>query len=124
MFANFFVPSSDIKNYFELFRLLNLLKDSSLDEASEESIKNILNLLDKDSNQSLIQEYDDIFHNPVYEKVRQTASFYDEGVESGKKRVEMIQFVAKTKLRRDEKRYFEYEDSVGFIFSIMSELSN
>jgi TorA maturation chaperone TorD len=36
----------------------------------------------------------------------------------------MIQFVAKTKLRRDEKRYFEYEDSVGFIFSIMSELSN
>ena len=124
LFANFFVPSSDIKNYFELFRLLNLLKDSSLDEASEESIKNILNLLDKDSNQSLIQEYDDIFHNPVYEKVRQTASFYDEGVESGKKRVEMIQFVAKTKLRRDEKRYFEYEDSVGFIFSIMSELSN
>ena len=41
LFANFFVPSSDIKNYFELFRLLNLLKDSSLDEASEESIKNI-----------------------------------------------------------------------------------
>ena len=54
LFANFFVTSSDIKNYFELFRLLNLLKDSSLDEVSEESIKNILNLLDKDSNQSLI----------------------------------------------------------------------
>jgi TorA maturation chaperone TorD len=36
----------------------------------------------------------------------------------------MIQFVAKTKIRRDEKNYFEYEDSVGFIFSLMSELTN
>ena len=55
LFANFFCSKFRYKNYFELFRLLNLLKDSSLDEASEESIKNILNLLDKDSNQSLIQ---------------------------------------------------------------------
>jgi hypothetical protein len=36
----------------------------------------------------------------------------------------MINFVAKTKLRRDEKNYFEYEDSVGFLFSFMSQLCN
>ncbi len=36
----------------------------------------------------------------------------------------MIDFVAKTKLRRDENSYFEYEDSVGFIFSLMAELSD
>ncbi len=36
----------------------------------------------------------------------------------------MIQFVAKTKIRRDEKAYFEYEDSVGFIFSLMAELTD
>ena len=36
----------------------------------------------------------------------------------------MIEFIAKTKLRRDENSYFEYEDSIGFIFSLMAELSD
>ena len=123
-FANFFVLSSKSENYFELIRLLNILKENPLDESSAEALNNISNLLDSSSNVDLIKEFDDLFHNPLNKKIRQTASFYDEGVESGKKRVEMIDFVAKTKLRRDENSYFEYEDSVGFIFSLMAELSN
>ena len=123
-FANFFVLSSKSENYFELIRLLNILKENPLDESSADALNNISNLLDSSSNVALIKEFDDLFHNPLNKKIRQTASFYDEGVESGKKRVEMINFVAKTKLRRDENSYFEYEDSVGFIFSLMAELSN
>ncbi len=123
-FANFFVLSSKSENYFELIRLLNILKENPLDESSSEALNNISNLLDSSSNVDLIKEFDDLFHNPLNKKIRQTASFYDEGVESGKKRVEMIDFVAKTKLRRDENSYFEYEDSVGFIFSLMAELSD
>ena len=123
-FANFFVLSSKNENYFELIRLLNILKENPLDESSSEALNNISNLLDSSSNVALIKEFDDLFHNPLNKKIRQTASFYDEGVESGKKRVEMIDFVAKTKLRRDENSYFEYEDSVGFIFSLMAELSD
>ena len=123
-FANFFVLSSKSENYFELIRLLNILKENPLDESSADALNNISNLLDSSSNVALIKEFDDLFHNPLNKKIRQTASFYDEGVESGKKRVEMIDFVAKTKLRRDENIYFEYEDSVGFIFSLMAELSN
>ena len=123
-FANFFVLSSKSENYFELIRLLNILKENPLDESSAEALDNISNLLDSSSNVDLIKEFDDLFHNPLNKKIRQTASFYDEGVESGKKRVEMIDFVAKTKLRRDENSYFEYEDSVGFIFSLMAELSD
>lgn len=123
-FANFFVLSSKSENYFELIRLLNILKENPLDESSADALNNISNLLDSSSNVALIKEFDDLFHNPLNKKIRQTASFYDEGVESGKKRVEMIDFVAKTKLRRDENSYFEYEDSVGFIFSLMAELSN
>ena len=123
-FANFFVLSSKSENYFELIRLLNILKENPLDESSAEALNNISNLLDSSSNVALIKEFDDLFHNPLNKKIRQTASFYDEGVESGKKRVEMIDFVAKTKLRRDENSYFEYEDSVGFIFSLMAELSD
>lgn len=36
----------------------------------------------------------------------------------------MVNFVAKTKIRRDETKYFDYEDSVGFIFSILGELTD
>ena len=123
-FANFFVLSPKMENYFELLRLLNILKDSALDDISQEALNNISNLLDKNSNAVLVQEFDDIFYNPINKKIRLTASYYNEGVESGKKRIEMIDFVAKTKLRRDEKNFYEYEDSVGFIFSFMAELSN
>lgn len=123
-FANFFVVSPKSENYFELIRLLNILKENPLDESSADALNNISNLLDSSSNVPLLKEFDDLFHNPLNKKIRQTASFYDEGVESGKKRVEMIDFIAKTKLRRDENSYFEYEDSVGFIFSLMAELSD
>jgi TorA maturation chaperone TorD len=123
-FANFFVISPKSENYFELIRLLNILKENPLDDSSAEALNNISNLLDKSSNVVLFQEFDDLFHNPLTKKIRQTASFYDEGVESGKKRVEMLEFISKTKLRRDEDSYCEYEDSIGFIFSIMAELSD
>ncbi len=124
LFENFFVVSSKSENYFELLRLINILKENSLDQSSGEALESISNKLDKTSNVLLVQEYDDIFHNPLTKKVRTTASFYDEGVESGKKRVEMIQFIGKTELRRDEKNYFEYEDSIGFIFALLASLSD
>lgn len=123
-FANFFVIGTKIENYFELLSLLNILKDNALDEESQKALEKIYEMLDKTSNQSLIEEFDDIFYNPNGKKIRLTASYYSEGVESGKKRVEMIGFVAKTKLRRDEKNFHEYEDSIGFILSFMAELSN
>jgi TorA maturation chaperone TorD len=124
LFANFFVESAKSESYFELLRLINILKENPLDSSSGEALENISSSLDPSSNVILLQEFDDLFHNPLTKKIRQTASYYDEGVESGKKRVEMIQFVAKTKIRRDEKNYFEYEDSVGFIFSLMASLSD
>lgn len=123
-FANFFVLSPKIENYFELLRVLDILRENALDESSFEALNNIHKLLDKSLNITLIQEFDDIFYNPTNNKIRLTASFYNEGVESGRKRVEMIDFVAKTKLRRDENNFHEYEDSVGFIFSFMAELTN
>ncbi len=122
LFANFFVPSYDMEHYLSLLSLVSLLKENSLDMESAKALEKIENLLEKTSNSKLIQEYDDLFLNPITAKVRQTASFYDEGVESGKKRVEMINFVGKTKIRRNEKDYFEYEDSVGFLFSFLAQL--
>ncbi|MGA1933666.1 TorD/DmsD family molecular chaperone [Arcobacter sp. YIC-464] len=124
LFANFFVPPENLENYLELVKLVDVLKASPLDVTSGKALEAISSSLDKSSNVALLQEFDDIFHNPISKKIRTTASYYDEGVESGKKRVEMINFVAKTKLRRDEKNFYEYEDSVGFIFTLMAQLTD
>lgn len=124
LFANFFVPATDTKNYLELISLIDLLKQNPLDANSGKALENLDKLLDKTSNVKLHEEFDEIFHNPTTKNIRTTASFYDEGLESGKKRVEMINFLAKTKIRRDEKKFHEYEDSVGFIFSLMAQLSD
>ncbi|RXJ88256.1 hypothetical protein CRU93_01265 [Arcobacter sp. CECT 8985] len=107
----------------KLLELINLLKDNSLDSSSGEAFKNLSIKLEKDSNISLLQEFDDIFYNPQTTQIRTTASYYDEGVESGRKRVEMLDFLAKTKIRRDEKNFSEYEDSIGFVFTVLSELA-
>jgi TorA maturation chaperone TorD len=122
LFARFFVYTKDVTHYFELLNILKVLKENPLDEISLKAIESILEQLDDTSNVKLLQEYDEIFNNPASKNIRVTASFYDEGVESGKKRVEMLQFLAKTKIRRNEKEFCEYEDSVGFIFTLMAEL--
>ena len=122
LFANFFIVSSDTKNYLGIISLINILKEKSLDTISQDALENLSKLLDPVSNVELMQEFDDLFYSPMSKNIRLTASFYDEGVESGKKRLEMLQFIGKTKLRRDENNFYEYEDSIGFIFSFLAEL--
>lgn len=123
LFSKFFVYSKDVAVYLELINILKLLEKNPLDNTTKEAISRILSKLDTTSNIALVQEYDDIFHNPETKNIRTTASFYDEGIESGKKRVEMLQFLAKTKIRRNEKEFVEYEDSIGFILTLMAELN-
>ncbi len=123
IFSSFFVYTSDINKYFQLLNFIDLVKNNSLDESSAKAFENISNKLQKDSNVLLLQEYDDIFYNPQTTQIRTTASYYDEKVESGKKRVQMLDFLAKTKIRRDEKRFSEYEDSIGFVLAVLSELA-
>ncbi|PLY06217.1 MAG: hypothetical protein C0625_10380 [Arcobacter sp.] len=123
LFSKFFVYSKDVTVYFELINILKLLEKNPLDVTTGEAVSRILSKLDSSSNVALVQEYDDIFHNPETKNIRTTASYYDEGVESGKKRVEMLQFLAKTKIRRNESEFAEYEDSIGFILTLMAELN-
>jgi len=122
LFSKFFVYSSDTPSYLALINMVNVLIDSPLDNTSCEALKRIKTELDPFSNVKLIQEYDDLFHNPFSSTIRTTASFYDEEVESGKKRVQMLDFLAKTRIRRDEKTYTDLEDSVAFILTLMAEL--
>ncbi len=124
MFSRFFVYSQNVSRYFELLNLIKILKENPMDGSVADALERIEGKLGKDSNVNLIQEYDDIFDNPATTTIRTTASFYDEQLESGKKRIEMLDFLAKTKIRRDEKVFSENEDSLGFILTVMSELTS
>jgi len=122
MFSRFFVYSQNTSRYFELLNMIKILKENPLDASTGEALNRIEDKLEGDSNVVLVQEYDDIFYNPSTTTIRTTASYYDEQLESGKKRLEMLDFMAKTKIRRDEKIFTENEDSLGFILTVMSEL--
>ncbi|QOY55880.1 molecular chaperone TorD family protein [Candidatus Sulfurimonas marisnigri] len=122
MFSRFFVFTIDNKRYFELIDFIDILRESPLDKSSALAFENIRAVVKSESNIAFMKEFDDIFHSPETQTVRTTASYYDEDIESGKKRIEMQNFLAKTKIRRDEKAYSDYEDHIGFIFSVMNEL--
>ena len=121
-FSRVFIYSKDLNKYKELLGMLDIIKESALDDNSQKSLKNLVEKLDKNLNEKLISEFDEVFSNLSSDVVKNTASFYDEGIENGTKRLEMIQFLAKTKIRRDEKIYFENEDSIGFILAVLYEL--
>lgn len=122
MFSRYFVFTTDNKRYFELIEFIDILKENPLDKNSAKAFEDIRAVVKSDSNITFMKEFDSIFHSPETQTLRTTASYYDEDIESGKKRVEMQNFLAKTKIRRDEKSYSDYEDHIGFIFSVMSEL--
>ena len=122
MFSRCFVFTTDTKRYFELIDFIDILKENPLDKSSAQAFEDIRAVVKSDSNVAFMKEFDAIFHSPETQTLRTTASYFDEDIESGKKRVEMQNFLAKTKIRRDEKSYSDYEDHIGFIFSVMSEL--
>ncbi len=120
--SKLFVFTTSPSRYEGLAEALEVMAQNPLDENSGEALREIQLFLAHNGESAFIQEYDDVFHNPSYKVVRNTASYYAEGVESGKKQLEVKNFLAKTKIRRNEKYFKENEDSVGFIFTFMHEL--
>jgi len=120
--SKMFVFTTQDDRYLGINEALEVMIQNPMDENSGEALKEIHAFLKTCGQTALIQEYDDIFRNPAYKVVRNTASYYDEGVESGHQRLAVKNFLAKTKIRRDENHFKENEDSVGFIFTFMHEL--
>jgi len=114
---------SEAENRFEgLKEVLEVMAANPMDTNSGEALKELQAYTNEEGYALLAEEYDAIFHDPENSIVRTTASFYAEGLESGKKLVEVRQFVAKTRIRRDEKQFREPEDSIGFLMTFMHEL--
>jgi len=122
LFSKLFVFNEQGTQYEGFEELLKILIDNPIDNNSAEALKEILEFYQSGGGKALSSEYDMIFHNPVGNVVRTTASIYCDGVESGKKTLEVKKFLAKTKIRRNEKLFKEPEDSVGFLVTFMYEL--
>ncbi|ASM35844.1 Putative formate dehydrogenase-specific chaperone [Campylobacter sputorum subsp. bubulus] len=65
-------------------------------------------------------EQNAMFFSLSYSNVPTTASFYDEGRDNGKARLDVINIIKKSSYRRDEKKCEEGEDFIGFIFGLMA----
>lgn len=114
---------SDREDRFDgLKEALDVMIANPMDDNSAEALKEIKEFLELGGAAAIVNEYDEIFHNPESKVVRNTASYYDEQVESGKKKLEVKNFLAKTKIRRDEKTFKGAEDSVEFLVTFMHEL--
>lgn len=122
LFSKLFVFSESADRYEGLEKTLDILIENPIDDNSREALKEIKEFIAHGGNDVLIREYDAIFHNPSGNIVRTTASIYCDGVESGKKTLEVKNFLAKTRIRRNEETFKETEDSIGFLMTFMYEL--
>lgn len=124
LFENFFIISPKKNNYPEIIKLLTIVRTNPLNEESGKALDYIASKIENGlTYQEFVIEHDELFYNPT-KKINQTMSSYASTKESNKKRLEMINFLAKTKIRRNEKEYSEYEDSFGFICSVMAQLND
>lgn len=120
LFSRLFAFSFDEDRFKGVGKMLGLISAASLDEESNAAAMRLSANFNEPNPQSVIEEYDDIFHAPP-RPLRNSFSYYDEGYEVGNACVDIKKLLLKTDIRRDEKKFKENEDSVGFVFTIMSE---
>lgn len=101
---------------------LAIISSNPLDEHSGAAAKRLLETIDSKGYKALEDEFELLFHMFHGKVVRTSASYYLEGIEAGKKLVEVREFIAKTKIRKDEKRFKDNEDSIPFLLSFMHDL--
>ncbi len=122
LFSSFFSFNITKEDYEVLVSSVELLLQSPIDEQSEIAFTKIHRRLTKAGFAGLKQESDRVFYSPTSTFVPMTASYYIEQRDDGSKRLEMIQYVAESKFRRNSAEYKEHEDHIEFIFRFMQKL--
>ena len=120
LFSRFFVFSQGADRFSGVNAMLGLASAHSLNEESAAAIMRIQARFDEKSPQNLADEFDEIFHAPP-SPLRNSLSYYDEGYEVGHACAKVRKILARTDIRRDEAKFKENEDNVGFVFALMSE---
>jgi hypothetical protein len=100
--------------------MLGLASAHALNEESAAAIMRIQAKFDEKNPQNLADEFDEIFH-ALPSPLRNSLSYYDEGYEVGHACAKVRKILARTDIRRDEAKFKENEDNVGFVFALMSE---
>lgn len=120
LFSRLFVFSQDADRFSGVNAMLGLASAHALNEESAAAIMRIQARFDEKNPQNLADEFDEIFHAPP-SPLRNSLSYYDEGYEVGHACAKVRKILARTDLRRDETKFKENEDNVGFVFVLMSE---
>jgi len=120
VFSKFFVFCEDKGRFDGLNQMLDLIEEYSLNDEVSIAVKNIKSKFDERNLENLIAEFDDIFHTPP-RPLRNSLSYYDEGYEVGHACADVRKILAKTSIRRDESKFKENEDNIGFVFTLMNE---
>ena len=120
LFSRFFVFSQGADRFSGVNAMLGLASAHALNEESAAAIMRIQAKFDEKNPQNLADEFDEIFHAPP-SPLRNSLSYYDEGYEVGHACAKVRKILARTDIRRDEAKFKENEDNVGFVFALMSE---
>ena len=120
LFSRFFVFSLSGDRFTGLNAMLGLAAAHALNEESAAAIMRIQARFDEKNPQNLADEFDKIFH-ALPSPLRNSLSYYDEGYEVGHACAKVRKILARTDIRRDEAKFKESEDNVGFVFALMSE---
>ena len=120
LFSRFFVFSQGADRFSGVNAMLGLASAHALNEESAAAIMRIQAKFDEKNPQNLVDEFDEIFH-ALPSPLRNSLSYYDEGYEVGHACAKVRKILARTDLRRDEAKFKENEDNVGFVFALMSE---
>lgn len=120
LFSRFFVFSQDADRFTGVNAMLGLASAHALNEESAAAIMRIQVKFDEENPQNLADEFDEIFH-ALPSPLRNSLSYYDEGYEVGHACAKVRKILARTDIRRDEAKFKENEDNVGFVFALMSE---
>lgn len=103
-------------------KTIDVLALNPLDEASKIALSNMQNLLITGGYTLLKEESDTVFFSPYAAYIPVTASFYAESRDDGKMRLDMVKYVLSSNFRRDNEKFKELEDHIGFIVLFMQKL--
>lgn len=121
-FSKVFLFTNSKSRYQELEKIVQNLLYSAMNLNVQEALNSINSNLQTNSTEELSKEYELVFHSISPAPVRNTASFYTEGYESGKMLLNVKNLIAQTNFRKNEQIFKESEDSVGFLCKFQSEL--
>ncbi len=122
LFSSLFSFINDKKKYENIQNTINILSTSPIDEHSDKALKAMKSFLQENGLKKLQEENNEVFFSLSTSFIPTTASYYAEGRDDGKRRLEMTNLILQTKFRKDSEKFKEAEDHISFIFTFIQTL--